>query len=96
MKIFCCERFENYYYVENTTEEMARDVYPNIKIIKLKPNKHDRPGNEMHPYRFLLVCGFMKDKPPFVNLKFCPFCGTDLFKFYNASEFVNFEDVFFV
>jgi hypothetical protein len=75
---------------------MGRDVSPNIKIIKLKPKKHDRPGDEMLPYRFLLIFGFMIDKPPFLNMKLCPFCGTDLFKFYNASEFVNFEDLFFV
>lgn len=65
---------------------MDRELYPNIKIIKVPPDKFNEGRNL---YRYLLVCGFIKDKPPFVSMRHCPFCGTNLFEFYTSDNYIN-------
>jgi hypothetical protein len=92
---FCCARFESYHQDSGKIDagSFKRETYPNIKIVKLSPNDHNQGKNL---YRYLLVCGFMEQAPPsFVNMKYCPFCGTDLFKFYRSDEYVNNERVDF-
>jgi hypothetical protein len=85
---FCCERFEFNYNCGIIFENgMAiKEVYPHIKIIKIQKNEFNE---RKKLYRYLLVCGFLKDKPPVILIKFCPFCGTNLYNFYTKDEYVN-------
>lgn len=82
-KQFCCDQFTSYYEKHPYPEV---ETYPNIKIIKLEPD-HFNKGKYL--YRYYLVSGFVKDKPPFIVMKFCPFCGVNLFKFYNSDNYIN-------
>jgi hypothetical protein len=88
MKPFCCERFSNSHGdgIQKSEEQNGRSVYPFILILKLKSGRIFYPKTE---YRFYLVCGLIKDKPPFVNMAFCPFCGQNLFAFYKDDAFIN-------
>ncbi len=81
MKKFCCDRFKGNY--ETVTD---REVYPSIKIVKLSADSFNQGKNL---YRFYFVCGFMKDKPPVINVRFCPFCGTNLFYYYKSDSYIN-------
>lgn len=91
---FCCERFQSYYetgFVNEGPGTPTRELYPNIKIIKL--NEGPYVGDK--PYRFLIVCGFLRDKPPAIYIGYCPFCGMDLFTFYKNDDYINeHEDTF--
>jgi hypothetical protein len=87
MKTFCCTKFQSYY--ENgiiVEKNLSRELYPNIKIIKLE--RIDLESKNV-PYRYLFICGFLESKPPFLNIAFCPFCGQKLSIFYDKDEYVN-------
>jgi len=85
---FCCDKFKGLHEVagHSAIESLGRELYPNIAIVKLPPDQHN---NGARLYRYLFVCGFMKDKPPVVNMKHCPFCGTHLFAYYRDDAYVN-------
>jgi hypothetical protein len=89
MKTFCCGKFKSYY--ENGViqdGEFKKEVFPNLKIVKTEIGT----GNEgTNLYRYLFVCGFLKDKPPTINLKYCPFCGENLYEYYNNDLYINEE-----
>jgi hypothetical protein len=85
---FCCEQFEANYLINAPTEtgENSREVFPNIRIVKIREDQFHQGSN---PLRFLYVCGFLADKPPFINMKYCPYCGTNLNFFYRSEQYVN-------
>ena len=85
---FCCEKFKSNYELGKIYEEgkLVKELYPNIKIIKLQADKYNEGKNL---YRYFLVCGFLSDNPPVISMKYCPFCGTHLYDFYKADEYVN-------
>ncbi len=85
---FCCNNFKNNYESGKiySAGVLVKEVYPNIKIIKVTSNEFNQGKNL---YRFLTVCGFTKDKPPVLNMRFCPFCGTNLYEYYTSDEYVN-------
>jgi len=85
---FCCERFQSNYQSGKVYDgdNLIKELFPNIKIVKLKPDKINE-GKDL--YRYLYVCGFLKDKPPVINMRFCPFCGTNLYDFYTSDEYIN-------
>jgi hypothetical protein len=74
---FCCERFQTYY-----EDPPDRLIYPAIKIVKISTD-------DKWPLRFFFLCGFVKDKPPSINMAYCPFCGNNLFKFYKSEAYIN-------
>lgn len=84
---FCCDRFKSY-YEDNSTNvgQVLIERFPSIKIVKLPSVTGEKIDN---PYRYLFVCGLIKDKPPLINMAHCPFCGTNLFKFYNKDAYIN-------
>lgn len=95
MNKFCCDRFESYHQDRgNITEgDFKREIFTNIQIVKLRKDSFNESKNL---YRYLIVCGPIKDKPPYVNMKYCPFCGTHLFEFYKTDEYINGkQEVFF-
>lgn len=85
---YCCDSFRSFCLERGLIGEgdSQREVYPNIQIVKLEKDRFDQ-GNNL--YRFLLVCGLQKEKPPVVNMRHCPFCGTNLFDFYQNDKYVN-------
>lgn len=90
MSKFCCERFEEYYNGGVVFEDgkMSSLHYPSICIIKPKSNNVVKSN---YQYRFLIVCGFLEQpiKPVSIYISHCPFCGTHLYEFYKADEYVN-------
>jgi hypothetical protein len=91
---FCCERFKGQHQYGGIVSfgDSQREIYPNLKIVKLPANEYNGSTNL---YRYLIVCGFIKDAPPVINIKFCPFCGVHLYDFYKTDEFVNGESTVF-
>lgn len=85
---FCCEQFKSYNNGGRNSGEadVERETYPNIKIVKLKA---DLINNGKNLYRYLIVCGFVKDNPPYIVMRHCPFCGSNLFDFYNSDSYIN-------
>ena len=85
---FCCDRFKSYHENcgNNGESDSERETYPNIKIVKLKA---DLINGGKNLYRYLILCGFTKDNPPYIVLKYCPFCGNNLFDFYRSDAYVN-------
>lgn len=90
MKKFCCEHFKSRYedggIIKDHEGNPIKEIFPNIKIIKIKSDNYNKGRNL---YRYLFVCGLLKDKPPIINMAYCPFCGTHLFKFYTKDEYIN-------
>jgi hypothetical protein len=85
---FCCDNFKQNYNLGKIYDgdRLVKEVYPNIKIIKIASNQFNGGKNL---YRFLIVAGFTKEPPPVLNVRFCPFCGTNLYDFYNSDEYIN-------
>ena len=81
---YCCERFQGYY----EKPEPSRLTFPFIKIYKIEKDEWNK-GKKL--LRYSIVCGFEKDKPPHIIIKYCPFCGKNLFKFYKSDKWVNGE-----
>lgn len=85
--IFCCEQFKNNHSSGLIDDSgFKKEVYPNIKIVKLSADKYN---HGVYLYRYILVCGFLSKSPPFVIMKYCPFCGTHLLDYYQSDEYVN-------
>lgn len=80
----CCEKFSGYYEDNSETDggEVILERYPSIKIVKA-------PYDNENPYRYLFVLGLLRDRPPIINMAYCPFCGTYLFSFYKEDVYVN-------
>ncbi len=87
---FCCEKFQTHW-------QFHKRSYPNIRIVrftsewlpKTMPVK-DKYKNSS--YRFYITWGYDKDFSfDLITLfiEYCPFCGTDLYKFYKSDEYAN-------
>jgi len=78
---YCCYDFEAYAKVASTTT-------PNIKIVKFKPLVK---GEENQNFGFYCLSGYETFSIflPKLNLRFCPFCGTELNRYYRDIGFVN-------
>jgi hypothetical protein len=85
---FCCDRFKNYYERGEIYEgdKLVKEIYPKIKIVKIEADKYN---NGVNLFRFYFVAGFLKDRPPVINMKYCPFCGKNLFNFYKSDLYIN-------
>ena len=78
---YCCEWFKS-------NHKLPREVGLNIRIIKYPETLLMDKANL---YRYYISQAYTKEQQNVANLniKFCPFCGTNLFKFYKNDEFVN-------
>ena len=82
MKVkFCCEKFE-------FRQSLPSEKGLNIRIVKYEPNQLLDKDNL---YRFYIATYFLKGEKCDMNLNiaFCPFCGTNLFKFYKSDDYIN-------
>jgi hypothetical protein len=80
---FCCDKFKSFY-------ERPNYYGLNIRIVKY-------PKNELldknHQYRFYISEGYTEgqENVVFLNIAYCPFCGENLFKYYNKDNYINQE-----
>ncbi len=95
---FCCSNFEGSYYVGN-------NFGINIRIVRfssdflinqgglyvLKGDKEYRINTKRNDIRFFMTMGYQKFSLDLAmaNISFCPFCGTNLHKFYDKDEYAN-------
>ena len=79
---YCCDKFEAAGKLPSTTA-------PNIRIVKFKPI--ERFGEIIGYYAFYVTIGYQEFslKLPVMMISFCPFCGTNLKKFYSTDDFAN-------
>lgn len=78
---YCCDRFEMAAKLPNTSS-------PNIRMIKFEANS--MLGNKTY-YGFYITMGYetFSLRLPKMMIEFCPFCGSNLKKFYKTDEYVN-------
>lgn len=85
---FCCEKFETYYTSNNQSA-------PNIRIVKYCSdfllNSAKEMGKYKYPYRYYITFGYKEFQIDMlaIFMEYCPFCGTDLFEFYQSDEYAN-------
>jgi len=79
---YCCEKFESYVQFPNTTA-------PNIRVVKFEPVP--KYGDGKSHYAFYVTMGYEQFslKLPTMMISFCPFCATDLKRYYKSDEYVN-------
>lgn len=80
---FCCHDFQN----DWTLDRRAR---PNIRIVKIDINTVPEI-NAKYPYRFYLTIGYDEHEKnvPSRSIKYCPYCGKDLYKYYRMDQYTN-------
>lgn len=78
---FCCDRFKMHY-------EFPRNHGLNIRIVKYTPEELIDTKNL---YRFYIAIGYNESQKQVahLNIAYCPFCGTSLFRFYKNDEYIN-------
>jgi hypothetical protein len=85
---YCCDFFESRHRSYNHS-------WPNIMIVKYTHdffiNTNLSKNKINSPYRFWITFGhevFSLDNV-MINITYCPFCGKNLFEFYDSDEYVN-------
>ena len=94
---FCCEKFKTHW-------QLPKQGHPNIRIVKyvsefLNKGYVEFEGTKIKtnkkfklPYRFYITWGYEKDfsiEMIYLFIEYCPFCGADLYKFYQSDEYAN-------
>lgn len=87
---FCCSNFEGNYLIKN-------GFAPNIRIVKFKseflisPLINAEIRGKRNDLRYFITLGYNSFKLdlPLMNIRFCPYCGTNLYKFYDKYEYAN-------
>lgn len=79
---YCCARL-------GIRHEVPREEGMNLRVIKKDPEFILDPNTE---YRFFLTPGYKEGQQKalrYINIRYCPFCGTDLYVFYRSDVYVN-------
>lgn len=82
MNKFCCNKFE-------FRVKLRREASLNIRIIKL--NEESPFYSRRNKYRFFISEGYKENETGVAvsNISYCPYCRTNLQKFYRNDEYVN-------
>jgi hypothetical protein len=85
---YCCDKFRHHALCES-------EVGLNIRIIKFTA---DQLLDKEKSYRFFITPGYkVTDRQvPTMNVRYCPWCGQDLFEFYDSDNYVNEVDTDFL
>ena len=97
---FCCETFESYYLIRNTAAPKIRIVKfisdyltNNIGAYIRKHGREIKINKKRNDFSFLISSkpyeSFSMINNPLIIINFCPFCGTNLHKFYDKDEYAN-------
>lgn len=87
---FCCPNFEGNYLIKN-------GFAPNIRIVKftseflISQSTNKVFKSKRNDLRYFVTLGYDEFKLdlPLMNINYCPYCGTNLYKFYNKDEYAN-------
>jgi hypothetical protein len=87
---FCCSNFEGNYLIKN-------GFAPNIRIVKftseflISQNANKEFKSKRNDLRYFVTMGYdtFKLDLPLMNINYCPYCGTNLYEFYNKDEHAN-------
>lgn len=85
---YCCARF-------GIRHEVSREEGFNLRVVKSDP---DMRLDVFNIYRFYLTPGYktgQKKRVKHIIIRYCPFCGTDLYDFYRSDAYVNEDPDFF-
>lgn len=85
---YCCESFESF-------ATIRKELAPNIRIVRFTskfffenvPRKFAK-----NPLRFMLTLGYQGEyniQNAGNSIMYCPFCGTDLYKFYKDIRYAT-------
>jgi len=87
MKKYCCNSFM-------ARLETDRGMGLNIRIVKLTEREVFDKKELKKPYRVFLTEGYEigQSNVKMALIKFCPFCGKEIERFYSLESYVN-EDV---
>jgi hypothetical protein len=97
---FCCESFEMHYLFRNTLAHSIRIVKFKSEFLinqggayVRRDRKEIKINRKRNDIRFhLMTAPYIKfdiSKNPSIMINFCPFCGTNLHKFYDKDEYAN-------
>ena len=80
---FCCNSFQTDWFLDSRAR-------PNIRIVKVDL-KEVPQIDPKYPYRFYFTIGYSPEERnvPVRFIKYCPYCGKNLFKFYRDDEYIN-------
>jgi len=96
---FCCKKFETHWKLDKrgapnirvvkfTSDWLVNKNNINFKGVNIKIGRKFRNS----PYNFYITWGY-EDDFSFdlltLSIEYCPFCGTDLYKFYRSDEYAN-------
>ncbi|RAI98439.1 hypothetical protein LX64_04801 [Chitinophaga skermanii] len=86
-KKFCCTRL-------GIRHEVSREIGMNFRVVKYDAEVR---FDKTNLFRFFVTPGYMTEERnvKHLNIKFCPFCGTNLYEFYKADEFINEDPGYF-
>jgi hypothetical protein len=87
---YCCPNFGGHYL-------MANGFAPNIRIVKFKSeflisnDGNNKIKNKKYDLKYFITLGYDKFRLdlPMMNINFCPYCGTNLYSFYDKDEYAN-------
>jgi hypothetical protein len=68
--------------------QSSREQGLNIRILRFSESELMDKANK---YRFFIAPAYSQNDKnvPAINIAYCPFCGTNLFEFYNDDIYVN-------
>lgn len=84
---YCCSKFEGDCFIGNSSAPKMRIVKFATRFIvpqiKLK--------NKTNNLRFFITLGYEKFTldSVLINICYCPYCGTNLYEFYDNDEYAN-------
>jgi len=82
---FCCEKFELHYSFRN-------GLAHSFRVINCEPITLSRENTTNH-MRFIIITSpyvnFNILETPSIMIDYCPFCGTDLHRYYKTEEYIN-------
>ncbi len=98
--VFCCNNFDVNYHFRNSLSHSIRIIkYKSNYFLNKGGILVTKKGKELdvNPYgndmRFLLMTApysiFDQLKNPAIMIHFCPFCGVNLYQFYDKDEYAN-------
>lgn len=89
---FCCSHFQAGYYLENKYN-LAIQIIRFTSEYLIKGNANDKGSKrKKDDTRFFITTGyetFGLERVIGTSISYCPYCGKNLYKFYQSDEYAN-------